>query len=82
MSGGTLGTQLFKPFKVFSHFLRANETRVLNGSRLNQRSYPTAAGGPAAAGAAVQTFGPSDFALQMVKSPEAIRFTTQTNNQS
>ena len=81
VSGATpLGTQLNIAFEVLPGFLRSSDTRVLNLA-------PTSSGGLiqkleaalAAAGATVPNFGPSDFALQMVKSPEAIRFTTQTS---
>jgi hypothetical protein len=71
-----LGSQLSTPLQVLPGCLRAGGTNVL--------SIGTAAGivqkiqgALTAAGVGVPNFGPADFALQMVKSPEAIRFTSQ-----
>jgi hypothetical protein len=76
-----LGTQLKNTyFEVFPDFLRSDDTRVLNlAPAANAGLIQKLEAALAAAGANVPNLGPSDFALQMVKSPEAIRFTTQSS---
>ncbi|HEX3789835.1 MAG TPA: hypothetical protein VHW44_18355 [Pseudonocardiaceae bacterium] len=81
----TLGTQLGTPtapttYQLLPAALRSADSGVLDLA-------PDSATGAvqrisaalAAAGAPVPNFGPGDFALQLVKSPEAIRFTAQSD---
>ena len=81
VTGATpLGTQLNIDFGVLPGFLRSGNTRVLNlAPASNGGLIQKLEAALVAAGANVPSFGPSDFALQMVKSPESIRFTTQTS---
>ena len=76
-SGGStpLGTQLPTPLRLLPGGLRAGGANVLDvAAAVRQIS-----GALSAAGVAVPAFGPADFALQMVKAPEAIKFTSQTS---
>jgi hypothetical protein len=71
-----LGSQLATPLQVLPDCLRAGGTNVLSigtATGIVQKIQ----GALTAAGVGVPNFGPADFALQMVKSPEAIRFTSQ-----
>jgi hypothetical protein len=73
--GPELGAQLDKRwFQVLPKYLRPNSSRVL-------KLAPTVSDGLLqglqAALPSLADIGPSDFALQMIKSPEAIRFNTQ-----
>ncbi|HMF63626.1 MAG TPA: hypothetical protein VK608_06010 [Edaphobacter sp.] len=72
-----LGTQLSKTLTIVPSCLRSPDTKVFNlisaGGLLD-----TVQAALKAAGAPLASLGPSDLALQMVKSPEAIRFNTQT----
>ncbi|WP_052441577.1 hypothetical protein [Streptacidiphilus anmyonensis] len=68
-----LGTQLPTPLPLVPGSLRGGGTVLDVTTAVRQIKDALSA-----AGAAVPDFGPADFALQMVKSPEAIRFTTQT----
>jgi hypothetical protein len=71
-----IGTQLATPLQILPACLRAGGGRVLDvGSASGAVS--KVEGALTAAKVPVTGFGPGDFALQMVKSPEAIRFTTQ-----
>lgn len=71
-----LGTQLGPPLAVRPACLRPGGDGVLDlGSRTGLITTLRAA--LTAAGVPVPGFGPSDLALQLVKAPEAIRFTTQ-----
>jgi hypothetical protein len=81
VSGGavTLGTQLTSTFQVLPTCLRPTGGAVLDLSPAS----PTGAvqriqAALAAAGAAIPGFGPADFGLQLLKTPEAIRFSTQS----
>jgi hypothetical protein len=73
-----LGSQLASPLQVLPDCLRAGGNNVLNiGSATGiVQKIQTAL---TTAGIGVANFGPADFALQMVKSPEAIRFTSQAS---
>lgn len=67
-----LGSQLDTPLRLVPDSLRDGSNNVLDvdmAVRLIQK----------ALSGAVADFGPADFALQMVKSPEAIRFTNRTS---
>jgi hypothetical protein len=80
VTGGTLplGSQLATPLQVLPGCLRAGGNNVLNiGSATGIVQKIQAALNTAGVG--VPNFGPADFALQMVKSPEAIRFTSQAS---
>jgi hypothetical protein len=75
-----IGTQLANPLLVLPNALRSTGNNVLDldpgsPSGLVQKIQAALT----AAGSSVSSFGPSDFALQMIKSPEAIRFTAQAN---
>jgi hypothetical protein len=75
-----LGKQLTPPFKVFPTYLRSAASRVLRLAPAADdgllQHLQTALNTPTEI---ISTLGPSDFALQMIKSPEAIRFTTQAS---
>lgn len=77
VSGGSapLGAQLPTPLRLLPGSLRGGGNNVLEVATAVQQIQ----GALSAAGVAVPVFGPADFALQMVKSPEAIRFTSQTS---
>lgn len=69
-----LGTQLATPLPLVPGSLRAGGDNVLDvAAAVRQVQHALSQ-----AGVAVPDFGPADFALQMVKSPEAIRFTSRT----
>lgn len=71
-----LGSQLAAPLQVVPDCLRSGGDNVLDvgsATGLVQRIQDALT----TAGVGVSNFGPSDFALQMVKSPEAIRFSSQ-----
>ncbi|HEU5268311.1 MAG TPA: hypothetical protein VFU36_00195, partial [Jatrophihabitans sp.] len=77
VSGGAvpLGTQLATPLQLVPGSLRPGGDNVLDvGSAV-----ATVGQALARARVPVTDFGPSDFALQMVKAPEAIRFTSQNS---
>jgi hypothetical protein len=75
-----LGKQLTPPFKVFPTYLRSAASRVLRLAPAADdgllQQLRTALNTPTEI---ISTLGSSDFALQMIKSPEAIRFTTQAS---
>jgi hypothetical protein len=70
-----LGAQLPTPLPLVPGALRTGGANVLNIATAVQQIQ----GALTAAGVGLPDFGPADFALQMVKSPEAIRFTSQTS---
>jgi hypothetical protein len=71
-----LGSPLASPLKLLPGCLRAGGNNVLDlGSATG--AVATISGALGKAGVPVPNFGPSDFALQMVKAPEAIRFISQ-----
>ena len=73
-----IGTQLATPLPLVPACLRPGGGRVLDvGSATG--AVAAVEGALTAAKVPVTGFGPGDFALQMVKSPEAIRFTTQSS---
>jgi hypothetical protein len=76
-SGTALGKQLGKTLQVVPSCLRSADSNVFD---LGSSAGLVAAISQALtkANLPVSPFGPADFALQMVKSPEAIRFTSQT----
>ncbi|MGW0555734.1 hypothetical protein ACWDZ6_16200 [Streptomyces sp. NPDC002926] len=76
LAGGSvpLGTQLATPLPLVPGSLRADGDNVLDVATAAQQIQ----GALSAARVAVDDFGPADFALQMVKSPEAIKFTSPT----
>jgi hypothetical protein len=74
VSGGKapMGSQLDTPLRLVPDSLRPGGDNVLDVAmavRLIRKALP----------GEVADFGPADFALQMVKSPEAIRFTSRTS---
>ncbi|MFJ6658373.1 hypothetical protein ACIQNG_18700 [Streptomyces sp. NPDC091377] len=73
--GSPLGTQLATSLPLLPDSLRPGGLRVLDVTAAVRRVREslTAAGSP------VPDFGPADFALQMVKAPEAIQFTSQAS---
>jgi hypothetical protein len=70
-----LGTQLAHTFQVLPTCLRSTGGAVLDITGTVQRIHAALA----AAGTAVPSFGPADFGLQLLKAPEAIRFSTQSD---
>lgn len=75
--GGTapLGAQLPTPLRLVPGSLRGGGNNVLSVAVAVQQIRHALS----AAGVAAPDFGPADFALQMVKAPEAIRFTSQSS---
>ena len=81
-----LGQQIGQPFKVYDPsgaqrlFMRPSDGRVLNLSPAATdglvRSVAAALG--TASNSQVSSLGPATFALQMVKAPEAVKFTSQS----
>ena len=70
-----LGAQLSTPLPLVTASLRGGDATVLDVGAAVRRIQDALS----AAGVAAPGFGPADFALQMVKAPEAIRFTSQTS---
>jgi hypothetical protein len=75
VSGGkpAMGSQLDTPLRLVPDNLRPGHDNVLDVSAAVRRIQAALR----ARNVAVPDFGPADFALQMVKSPEAIRFTSR-----
>ena len=72
-----LGIQLATPLQLLPDCLRSRRQQRAGSSSSASGSVQQFQGALTAAGVGVANFGPSDFALQMVKAPEAIRFTSQ-----
>jgi len=68
-----IGTQLEPPLAVVPACLRSGSAGVLDVGAL----VAAVSKALTTAGAGLATFGPADLALQMIKSPETIRFTAQ-----